>query len=47
LPTEFMPERTLFYWSKMFTSQIQSGDGYELLKKAHVVFQGLIPGKRW
>jgi predicted transposase/invertase (TIGR01784 family) len=33
LPTEFMPERTLFYWSKMFTSQIHSGEGYELLKK--------------
>ena len=22
LPTEFMPERTLFYWSRMYVSQI-------------------------
>ena len=33
LPTEFMAERTVFYWSKMFTSQIKSGDTYEKLKK--------------
>ncbi len=33
LPTEFMPERTLFYWSKMYTSQIQIGDTYDKLKK--------------
>ena len=33
LPTEFMPERTLFYWSKMYTSQIHAGEGYEQLKK--------------
>ncbi len=33
LPTVFMPERTLFYWSKMYASQIRAGDGYELLKK--------------
>lgn len=33
LPTEFMPERTLFYWSKMYTSQVKPGDTYDLLKK--------------
>ena len=33
LPTEFMPERTLFYWSKMFTSQIHAGEYYDQLKK--------------
>lgn len=33
LPTEFMPERTLFYWSKMYTMQINQGDTYDKLKK--------------
>jgi len=33
LPTEFMPERTLFYWSKMYVSQIKAGDMYDRLKK--------------
>ena len=33
LPTQFMPERTLFYWSKMFTSQVKPGDTYDRLKK--------------
>jgi len=33
LPTEFMPERTLFYWSKMYVSQIKAGDTYDQLKK--------------
>ncbi|MEQ8156579.1 MAG: Rpn family recombination-promoting nuclease/putative transposase [Clostridiaceae bacterium] len=33
LPTRFMPERTLFYWSKMYNSQIVSGDTYDRLKK--------------
>ena len=33
LPTEFMPERTMFYWSKMFTSQVIPGDTYKTLKK--------------
>lgn len=33
LMTIFMPERTLFYWSKMYASQIRSGDSYEKLKK--------------
>ncbi len=28
-----MPERTLFYWSKMYTSQIKIGDTYDKLKK--------------
>ncbi|AGX41931.1 Rpn family recombination-promoting nuclease/putative transposase [Clostridium saccharobutylicum] len=33
LPTEFMPERTLFYWSKMYTAQVKPGDTYDKLKK--------------
>ena len=33
LPTEFMPERTLFYWAKMYVSQIKAGDIYDQLKK--------------
>ena len=33
LPTEYMPERTLFYWSKMYSSQIKPGAIYESLKK--------------
>lgn len=33
LPTKFMPERTLFYWSKMYNSQITAGDTYDKLKK--------------
>ncbi len=32
-PTEFMAERTLFYWSKMYNSQIMPGDTYDKLKK--------------
>jgi len=33
LPTEYMPERTMFYWSKMYTSQVKPGDTYSQLKK--------------
>ena len=33
LPTEFMAERTLFYWSKMYNGQIAAGDTYDKLKK--------------
>jgi len=33
LPNEFMPERTLFDWSKMYVSQIKAGDMYDRLKK--------------
>jgi len=28
-----MPERTLYYWSKMYTMQVKSGDTYDILKK--------------
>lgn len=28
-----MAERTMFYWSKMYTSQIKAGDTYDKLKK--------------
>lgn len=31
--TKYMAERTLYYWSKMYTSQIKSGDSYRKLKK--------------
>lgn len=30
---KYMEERTLFYWSKMYTSQLESGDDYTKLKK--------------
>ncbi len=33
LSTEYMAERTLYYWSKMYTNQIKSGDTYDKLKK--------------
>jgi len=33
LPNEFMAERSVFYWSKMYTSQIHPGDTYDKLKK--------------
>ena len=33
LPTESMPERTLYYWSKMYVSQLKAGDTYDQLKK--------------
>jgi predicted transposase/invertase (TIGR01784 family) len=33
LPTDYMAERTIFYWSKMYTSQIKPGDTYDKLKK--------------
>lgn len=33
LPTKFMPERTLFYWSKMYNSQVAPGNTYDKLKK--------------
>ena len=33
LPTEYMAERTLFYWSKMYTSQINPGETYDRLRK--------------
>jgi predicted transposase/invertase (TIGR01784 family) len=33
IETEFMPERSLFYWSKMYTGQIKPGDTYDKLKK--------------
>ncbi len=33
LYTEYMAERTLFYWSKMYSGQIKSGDTYDKLKK--------------
>lgn len=33
LPTQFMPARTLFYWSKMYSSQARTGDSYAVLKK--------------
>ena len=33
LYTDYMAERTLFYWSKMYNGQIKSGDTYDRLKK--------------
>lgn len=34
LPTQYMPQRTLFYWAKMYNGQIQSGNSYHALKKS-------------
>ena len=31
--TRYMAERTLFYWSKMYTGNIETGDSYSKLKK--------------
>lgn len=33
LPTKFMAERTLFYWSKMYNGQVEPGYTYDKLKK--------------
>ena len=33
LPTKFIAERSLFYWSKMYNGQISAGDTYAKLKK--------------
>lgn len=33
LSTKYMAERTTYYWSKMYTNQIKSGDTYDKLKK--------------
>jgi predicted transposase/invertase (TIGR01784 family) len=33
LPTGPMPERTLFYWARMYAGQIKAGDSYHKLKK--------------
>ena len=33
LKTKYMPERTLYYWSKMYIEQLKSGDKFSKLKK--------------
>ncbi|MBC8061306.1 MAG: PD-(D/E)XK nuclease family transposase [Clostridiaceae bacterium] len=33
LKTRYMPERSLYYWSKMYIEQLQSGDKFSKLKK--------------
>jgi len=33
VPTDYMPERTLFYWSKLYNGQIKLGETYDKLKK--------------
>lgn len=33
LKTLYMPERTLYYWSKMYTEQLSSGEKFSRLKK--------------
>ena len=32
-PTKSMPERSLYYWSKMYSSQLKEGSSYKRLKK--------------
>lgn len=33
LPFDFMSERTMYYWSKMYATQIKAGETYDMLKK--------------
>jgi predicted transposase/invertase (TIGR01784 family) len=33
LNTKYMPERTLYYWAKMYIEQLKSGDKFSKLKK--------------
>ena len=33
LPFPLMPERTLYYWAKLYTQQMKAGDNYKELKK--------------
>ena len=33
IPHQYMPERSLFYWSKMYVNQIKSGYTYDCLQK--------------
>ena len=33
LKTKYMPERSLYYWSKMYIEQLKSGDKFSKLKK--------------
>jgi predicted transposase/invertase (TIGR01784 family) len=37
VPYENLEERIVFYWSKMYTSQISSGQKYTALKKTVVI----------
>jgi predicted transposase/invertase (TIGR01784 family) len=37
LPSEYMAERTMFYWSKIYTSQIKPGETCDVLKKCVVI----------
>ena len=49
LPLEFMPERTLYYWAKMYTSQLKEGYRYTELKKCitiNIVDYEFLPEKR-
>ena len=49
LPTGPMPERSLFYWAKMYAGQIKAGDSYHKLKKCitiNIVDFDCIPGHR-
>lgn len=49
LPTKYMPERTLYYWSKMYTMQAKKGDSYKELKKCitiNIVDYEFLPVKK-
>jgi predicted transposase/invertase (TIGR01784 family) len=37
LPSDSMPERTLYYWAKMYNAQIKKGDTFDILKKCITV----------
>jgi hypothetical protein len=49
LPTGPMPERSLFYWARMYAGQIKAGDSSHKLKKCitiNIVYFDCIPGHR-
>jgi len=49
LPMRYMPERTLYYWSKMYTMQTKKGDTYKNLKKCitiNIVDYEFLPVKK-
>ena len=49
LPSSFMPERTLYYWAKMYTMQTKEGDTFDTLKKCitiNIVDYEFLPMKK-
>jgi predicted transposase/invertase (TIGR01784 family) len=49
LPSSFLPQRTLYYWAKMYTTQIIEGETYNLLEKCitiNIVDYEFLPGNK-